>query len=111
VEEVIKSFYHFSLLAYLDPQRTMHRRLKIYRIILEILQANSKVYLVEDVYKKFITRTMNLNPKVLEEDDEKRRLEGMFDLKMMLQNSSEEISIEDLSEQQIDNLLNMIAQR
>ncbi len=54
---------------------------------------------------------MNLNPKVLEEDDEKRRLEGMFDLKMMLQNSSEEISIEDLSEQQIDNLLNMIAQR
>jgi hypothetical protein len=35
----------------------------------------------------------------------------MFDLKMMLENSSEEISIEDLNEQQIDNLLNLIAQR
>ena len=79
---------------------------------MEIIQAHSKVYSVAEVYKKFMTRTMNLNPMVLEdEEDELTRSEGLLELSLLLQNSAEGISMDDLSEDQIDHLLNMIAQR
>lgn len=64
LEEIVKSFYHFSLLAYLDPQRTLHRRLKIYKVLFEILKENVKLYDFKKVYDKFVNKTMNLNPIV-----------------------------------------------
>ena len=66
LEEIVKSFYHFTLLAYLDPQKTLHRRLRIYKILFEILRENTELYDLQKVYDKFINKKMNLNPKMME---------------------------------------------
>ncbi len=66
---MIKSFYHYALISYLDPQRCINRRLKIYKVILDILKENTELYDLKKVYLKFISNKMNLNPKVNEDID------------------------------------------
>ncbi len=73
LEEIVKSFYHYALLAYLDPQRTLHKRMRIYKVLFDILKHNTQLYDLQKVYEKFITNSMNLNPKVVEESYETKR--------------------------------------
>jgi hypothetical protein len=39
-EELLKSFYHYSLLGILDPQRTINKRARIQKLILDMLKNN-----------------------------------------------------------------------
>jgi hypothetical protein len=65
---LFKSFYHYILLSQFEEEYTRKCRLRLYRIIIEILTHFEIKKVLPELVEKFIRNEIALNPKLLKKD-------------------------------------------